>query len=207
VAEGQTTRKGKALQQTERVSLTSIYRVFFEIGVFSFGGGLVPWIYREVVDIKKWMTKEDFVPGIALSQVMPGVSSTNCAIYVGQMLRGAPGALTALIAMLTAPFCIALGAAFAYKWLLGLPGFQETMIGVAAAAIGMLLRTGIEAARMTTKGLAPMAIIAITFVAVGVLRLPIVPVVAIIGPISVALAWRSAPESVPETPSTPEAGA
>ncbi|MDB5641611.1 MAG: chromate transporter [Hyphomicrobiales bacterium] len=195
------------MEQPARVPLTSIYRVFFEIGVFSFGGGLVPWIYREVVEMKKWMSKEDFLPGIALSQVMPGVSSTNCAIYVGQMLRGAPGALTALIAMLTAPFICALGAAWAYKWLLGLTGFQETMIGVAAAAIGMLLRTGIEAARMTTKGVGPAIIIAITFVAVGVLRLPIVPVVAIIGPISVALAWRNAPESTPEPPAKPEADA
>lgn len=195
------------MEQPARVPLSSIYRVFFEIGIFSFGGGLVPWIYRDVVEMRKWMSKEDFLPGIALSQVMPGVSSTNCAIYVGQMLRGAPGALTALLAMLTAPFICALVAAWAYKWLLGLPGFQETMIGVAAAAIGMLLRTGIESARMTTKGVAPMIIIAVTFVAVGVLRLPIVPVVAIVGPISVALAWRkSAPPPTPDA-SKPEAGA
>ena len=181
------------MEQSERVPLTAIYRVFFEIGVFSFGGGLVPWIYRDVVDIRKWMTREDFLPGIALSQVMPGVSSTNCAIYTGQMLRGGPGALTALVGMLTVPFLVSLAAAYAYKTLLGLPGFQETMIGVAAAAIGMLLRTGVDAARLSTKGWAPAVITAVTFLAVGVFRLPIVPVVCIVGPLSVALSWRKTP--------------
>jgi len=181
------------LDQSARVPLGAIYRVFFTIGMFSFGGGLVPWIYRDVVDIRKWMTREDFLPGIALSKVMPGVSSTNCAIYTGQMLRGGPGALTALVGMLTVPFLVSLAAAYAYKTLLGLPGFQETMIGVAAAAIGMLLRTGVDAARLSTKGWAPAVITAVTFLAVGVFRLPIVPVVCIVGPLSVALAWRKSP--------------
>jgi len=184
------------LEQKPRVPLSSIYRVFFEIGLFSFGGGLVSWIYRDVVEVRKWMTKEEFLPGIALAQVMPGVSSTNCAIYVGQILRGAAGATTALVAMLTAPFLAALAAAWAYKWLLTLPGFQETMIGVAAAAIGMLLRTGFDAAKSTTKGLAPIFVMAATFAAVGIFRFPIIPVVAVMGPLSVALAWpkSAAPE-------------
>jgi chromate transporter len=178
------------LDQSARVPLGAIYRVFFTIGMFSFGGGLVPWIYRDVVDVRKWMSREDFLPGVALSQVMPGVSSTNCAIYVGQMLRGTSGALTALVGMLTVPFLVSLLAAYAYKTLLGLPGFQETMIGVAAAAIGMLLRTGVDAARLTVKGWEPALITVVTFLAVGVFRLPIVPVVCIVGPLSVALSWR-----------------
>lgn len=181
------------MEQSARVSLREIYRVFFVIGLFSFGGGLVPWIYRDVVDVRKWMSREDFLPGVALSQVMPGVSSTNCAIYVGQMLRGSAGAVTALVGMLTVPFLVSLLAAYAYKTLLGLPGFQETMIGVAAAAIGMLLRTGIDAARLSTKGWEPAIITAATFLAIGVFRLPIVPVVCVVGPLSVALAWRKAP--------------
>ena len=183
------TRKGQPLDQTARVPLTALYRVFFVIGLFSFGGGLVSWIFRDVVEVRKWMSREDFLPGVALSQVMPGVSSTNCAIYVGQMLRGLPGALTAIIAMLTAPFLTALVAAWAYKSLLHIPGFQETMVGVAAAAIGMLLRTGVEAARPQVRDWAAMSIMIASFLAVGVFRLPLIPVICVLGPISVALAW------------------
>lgn len=175
--------------QTKRVPLLSIYRVFFEIGMFSFGGGLVAWIHREVVDVRKWMSNEEFLSGVALTQIMPGVNSTNSAIYVGQRLRGLAGASTALVAMLTGPFCAVLLAAVTYQYLLGLPGFQATMVGVAAAAIGMLLRTGISSARATTKGLVPLAVMVATFIAVGVFRLPLIPVVGVMAPVSVALAW------------------
>jgi chromate transporter len=184
--------RDEPLEQSVRVPLASIYRVFFVIGLFSFGGGLVSWIFRDVVEIRKWMSREDFLPGVALSQVMPGVSSTNCAIYVGQMLRGMPGALTAILAMLTAPFLTALVAAWAYKSLLHIPGFQETMIGVAAAAIGMLLRTGVEAARPQVRDIAAMFIMFASFLAVGVFRLPLIPVICVLGPLSVALAWPNA---------------
>ncbi len=189
--------EGDRVEQGEKVPLGAIYRVFFEIGLFSFGGGLVAWIHREAVDIRKWMTNEEFLSGVALTQIMPGVNSTNTAIYVGQRLRGLPGAATALGAMLTGPFCAVLLAAVFYQYLLGLPGFQEAMVGVAAAAIGMLLRTGIASAKMTTKGLVPALMMVLTFIAVGILRYPLIPVVCVMGPISVALAfWR--------TPSVPE---
>jgi len=180
------------LDQTRRVPLSEIYRTFFVIGLFSFGGGLVSWIYRDAVDVRKWMSREDFLPGVALAQVMPGVSSTNCAIYVGQILRGWMGALTAITAMLSAPFVISLGAAWAYKSLLHIPGFQETMVGVAAAAIGMLMRTGVEAARPQLRDISAMAVMIASFLAVGVFRFPLVPVICVMGPVSVALAWPSA---------------
>jgi hypothetical protein len=54
----------------------------------------------------------------------------------------------------------------------------------------MQLRTGVDAARLTLKGWEPAVITVVTFLAVGVFRLPIVPVVCIIGPLSVALSWR-----------------
>ena len=180
-----------------RVPLTAIYRVFFEIGLFSFGGGLVPWIHREVVDQRGWMTNEEFLSGIALTQVMPGVNSTNTAIFVGQRLRGLAGASTALLAMLTGPFCAVLLAAVFYQKLLGLPGFQAAMVGVASAAIGMLLRMGITSARITVRRVAPFAMMVATFAAVGLFRLPLIPVVCVMAPISVALAWfASAPRPV-----------
>ena len=60
---------------------------------------------------------------------------------------------------------------------------------MAAAAIGMLLRTGISSAKATTKGLVPLIVMVATFIAVGVFRLPLIPVVCLMAPVSVALAW------------------
>ena len=86
------------------VSLIALYRVFFWIGVFSFGGGLTPWMHREIVELRGWMSREQFLSGYAVAQILPGVNSTNLAIFIGQRLRGPLGAATTLAGMLTAPF-------------------------------------------------------------------------------------------------------
>ena len=54
------------------VSLVSLFLVFFRVGLFSFGGGLSGWIYREVVTLRGWMSDDDFFSGLALSQILPG---------------------------------------------------------------------------------------------------------------------------------------
>ena len=144
--------------KSARVPLGDIFRVFFEIGLLSFGGGLVSWIHREVVGKRHWIEDKEFLSGVALSQILPGVNSTNVGIYVGQRLRGAPGALVAFAAMLTGPFIAVLIAATTYRWLLALPGFSAAVAGVAAVAIGMLLRFGMEAGRVAARGPAAIAV-------------------------------------------------
>lgn len=172
------------------VPLFAIYRVFFWIGVFSFGGGLVPWMQREIVTVRGWMKNEDFVPGIALAQVMPGVNSTNLAVFIGQHLRGLPGVLSALGGMLTGPFFIMIGATMVYQQILDIKPLQIAMTGVAAAAIGMILRTGIGAVHLSlTSGVVSIVIMLATFVMIGVLKWPLLWVVAVMTPLSIAAAW------------------
>ena len=172
------------------VPLFSIYRVFFWIGVFSFGGGLVPWMQREIVTTRGWMKNEDFVPGIALAQVLPGVNSTNLAVFIGQHLRGLPGVAVALSGMLTGPFFIMIAATAIYHQVLEIKPLQIAMTGVAAAAIGMILRTGIGAVQLSiASGIVPIAIMLATFIAIGVLKWPLLWVVAIMTPLSIAAAW------------------
>ena len=178
-----------APQPILHVSLVELYRVFAYIGLMSFGGGLVPWIQREIVNRRGWMTNHDFLPGVALSQVLPGVNSTNLAIFIGQQLRGLPGAAVAIGGLLTGPFIIMIGAAATYKVLLDAPALQVAMSGVAAAAIGMILRTGMIAVQSSGAGLLSIVVMVATFLAIGVFRFPLLWVVAIITPLSVLAAW------------------
>lgn len=179
---------------TPRVSLAALYNTFFWVGLFSFGGGLSSWLHREVVDIRGWMTDDQFFSGYSLTHVLPGVNSSNLAVYIGQHLRGTPGAVVALLALLTAPFFVVIAAAVAYRYLLQVPGFQAAVAGIAAAAIGMLIRLGYIAVRRATTGVAPALIMVAIFVAIGFLRWPLVPVVLVMAPISIALAWPRKPK-------------
>ena len=180
---------------TPHVSLLALYRTFFWVGLFSFGGGLSSWLHREIVDIRGWMTDDQFFSGYSLTHVLPGVNSSNLAVYIGQHLRGTPGAVVALLALLTGPFFVVIAAALAYRYLLQVPGFQAAVAGIAAAAIGMLVRLGYIAARKATTGMAPALIMVAIFVAIGVLRWPLVPVVLVMAPISIAVAWPRKPKA------------
>jgi chromate transporter len=172
------------------VSLFELYRLCFVVGLFSFGGGLTAWFHREIVKVRGWMTDDEFFSGYSLAQILPGVNSTNMAVYIGQHLRGAIGATAALAGLLTGPFVIVLAAAAAYPHVIALPGFPAIMGGVAAAAVGMMFRLGMTSARGARRHLASAVVLVITFVAIGIMRWPLLPVLLVLAPLSIAASWR-----------------
>jgi chromate transporter len=102
--------------QKPAVSLLALYKLFFGVGLFSFGGGLTAWFHREVVLVRGWMTNDEFFSGYSLAQLLPGVNSTNMAVYIGQHVRGAAGSAVALAGLLSGPFFIVIAAAVAIAW-------------------------------------------------------------------------------------------
>ena len=176
----------------KRVSLLSLYGVFLRLGLYSFGGGISSWVHREIVMVRGWVTEEEFMAGYALGQILPGVNSTNLTIFVGQHLRGAVGAVVALTGLLSGPFVAVIAVGIVYRNLLGIPGFQAAIAGVAAVAVGMLLRLGIVLARRVKRRVASALAMLATFVAVGLFNWPLVPVVLVLAPLSIAASWPRA---------------
>jgi chromate transporter len=183
-------------------SLAAIYGVFFRLGLVSFGGGMSAWLYREIVEARRWVTPDAFMAGYALGQILPGINATNVTVYIGQRLRGAPGAAVALTGLLSAPFAIVLATAAVYRRLLDIPGFEAAMAGVAAVAVGMLLRLGVALARRFPWNPVPVAVMVATFVAVGVLNWPLVAVVLALAPVSIAAAWLRPAKETPASDSS-----
>lgn len=175
-------------------SIAVIFGIFFRIGLFSFGGGLSGWVYRDVVVQRGWLDEDEFMSGLALSQVLPGANITNLAIYVGQKLRGAAGAAAAFIGLLSAPFFAVIALASAYSYLRDLPYSDAAMDGIAAAAIGLLLIVAGRGARRAARKPETTITLLATFVGVGLLHWSLLLVVAVVAPLSVLAAWiRSAP--------------
>ncbi|MBL6458010.1 chromate transporter [Belnapia sp. T6] len=168
--------------------LLAILGVFSQLGMASFGGGLAGWMHREVVVRRRWLSEEGFLAGLALGQVLPGPNSVNLALYIGQQLRGFPGAAMAFIGILGPPFLFILGLALLYGWGMGMAGFGVVLGGVAAAGLANSVTTGLRTARHM-RGLWPWVMAGATFIAVGLLRWPMIPVVAVLIPASIGLAW------------------
>jgi len=77
--------------------LLSLFSVFFKIGAFTWGGGyaMLPLIKNEVVEKKRWISSDDFIDGIAVSQSLPGAIAVNTATFVGHKISGRLGSLVA----------------------------------------------------------------------------------------------------------------
>lgn len=169
--------------------LRDIFWLFFQIGTMSFGGGLSAWLFREIVEKRKWMTATEFLSGLTLVQALPGVNMTNMSVYVGQRMRGIPGVLTALFGLLIGPFFILIGLSTAYHTIEQLAWSHAVLAGLATTAVGLLLSMGVKAIRAFKPSLSHAVVLVAIVVLVGVMRLPMVPVVVVIAPISVTIAW------------------
>src|SRR5689334_22688102 len=84
------------MRRTNRVRLSAIFVAFFRLGVVSFGGGTAGWLYREIVERRRWINNTEFLSGAALGRLMPGSGGVNLTVQVGQHLHGGSGALAAV---------------------------------------------------------------------------------------------------------------
>ena len=173
----------------EPPSIAEIFGLFFHIGAFSFGGGLSGWVYREVVMKRHWLEEDEFMSGLALSQVLPGANIINLSVYTGQKLRGAAGAAAAFFGLIFVPFFAVIGIASIYGTLRELSFAEVAMDGVAAAAIGMILIVAGRGIRHAWPRPEALVALGVTFVAVGLLHYSLLLVVAVVAPLSVAAAW------------------
>ena len=182
---------GAIEQQPAIPSTGELFVVFTRIGLTSFGGGLSGWMLREFVQRRAWLGEEEFLSGLALAQAFPGVNVVNLAIWIGYRLRGTPGALAGACGIIVpaAILVVVIAAGFA-----ALTGYKLTHLvldGVGAAAVGLSLQMGLVAARRAAaKGVVPIVVMVVAFVAVGVFHLSLPLVVLVLGAVSVALAYR-----------------
>jgi chromate transporter len=177
---------------TEQVpaKLSEIFLVFLRIGAFSFGGGLTGWVYREVVQRRHWLAEQEFLSGMAVSQILPGANVTNLSIYIGQRLRGTIGAFAALVGLLLVPFFVVIGFLLIYEDVSRIAWVGMATDGVAAAAVGLLILTVWKTATQSGRSIPGTVVMIATFVAVGLLHLPLLPSVLCIAPLSIAAAWK-----------------
>jgi chromate transporter len=170
------------------VPLSAIFLAFLQLGAVSFGGGLSAWVYREVIR-RGWMEEEEFLAGLGLSQVLPGANISNLTVYVGSRLRGLPGALAGLAGLVFIPFFSVIGLLLLYQRIVEHGLLQAALDGVAAAAVGLMILMAWKAGRRSSRSVAGTLVLAATFLLVGVLEWPLIPVVACLAPISIAAAW------------------
>jgi chromate transporter len=171
-------------------TLLELFVAFALIALCGFGGVLA-WSRRMLVEERKWMTAEEFNDAYALCQFLPGPNVVNLSVVFGRRIRGLLGAAVASAGLLGPPFVIVSVIGFVYARFGEIAALQRMLIGVAAAATGLVLGTCAKMALPLLRdrfGIAPLIVLA-TFASVGVLRWPLPWALAVLVPLSIAIAW------------------
>jgi len=168
------------------ISLATLLGVFFRVGMASFGGSSAAWLYREIVKNRRWLSEEEFLSALTLSQILPGANPVNMSIYVGAQLRGGPGGAVAVLGLVGPPFLVILILGALYARIGAYPLVREVMGGLIAVGVGMVLQLGVQLAR-NIRNLIHALIAGTIFVAVGVLHWPMIPVVLVLAPLSIGI--------------------
>jgi chromate transporter len=184
--------------------LLELFLLFSQLGLSSFGGGVSAWIHRAFVEQRGWIGESEFLSALGLSRIMPGANVVNLSVVIGQRLRGAPGAVAAAAGLLAGPSVLVISLALVYRSFGGMDLVSKALEGTAAAAVGLLIAMGVLSARQVLKettqssggalrGGAAMVILIAVFLLVGVLRLPMVPTVLCLAPLSIAVTYFTVP--------------
>ncbi|MEX1167997.1 MAG: chromate transporter [Hydrogenophaga sp.] len=165
-------------------SKTDLFRSFNWLALQGFGGVLAV-VQRELVEKKRWLTREEFVEDWAVAQILPGPNVVNLALMIGGRYFGWGGALAALFGMLLAPLVIVLLLAVLYGSVAETPTAQSALRGMGAVAAGLITGTGIKLIAALEKNPMGMGLCigfaALTFAAIALMRWPLIWVLFVVG--------------------------
>jgi chromate transporter len=167
-----------------------LFITFATIALSGFGGVLA-WSRRMMVEERRWLTPEQFNEAYALCSFLPGPNIINFSVIFGSRFRGPLGGLIALFGLIGPPMVLItiIGALYAHYG--DLPALRRMLIGVAAAAAGLMMATVAKMAGPLFRNRAverPLIGLA-TFGAIGIMHWPLALVLAVLLPVSIALAW------------------
>lgn len=122
------------------VKYCELFWSFFKIGTFTIGGGyaMVPLMEQELVDKKAWMSREEFLDQLALSQSMPGVLAVNMATGIGYRLLGFWGALSAILGNIIMPIVFIILLAMFFRQFRGNEVVEHFFMGVRPAVVALI---------------------------------------------------------------------
>jgi chromate transporter len=173
-------------------SLSDIFFTFNALALQGFGG-VLPVAQRALVEKKRWLTQAQFVEMLSIGQILPGPNIVNLSLMVGDRHFGWRGALAALGGMLLLPMVIVLMLTALYTQFADHAVVSGALRGMGAVAAGLILATGFKlltSLKTNVLGLPVcLALAALTFVAVAVMRWPLVWVLLGLGSAAVAGAW------------------
>ena len=173
-----------------RVGAAALFAGFMRVGISGFGG-VLPFARRILVDERHWLSENEFTEVLSLAQFLPGPNIINVTIIVGRRFRGVLGAVAASLGLMLLPMVIVLVLAAVYERFAQIDAVGRAVHAVSEAAAGLVLAMGFRMTLPLRHATWQIGIAALAFVAIALARLPLLWVIAVLAPLSIAMAWRA----------------
>lgn len=162
----------------------ALFVAFTQLALQGFGGVLAV-AQRELVEKRAWMSKEEFLELLSIGQVLPGPNIVNMALIYGDRCCGWRGAAAALGGVMGVPLLIVLALAWLWQQGAASPLATGALRGMSLVAAGLIVATALRLASTLGRNvMGPAAcalLVALTVLAIGVLRWPLVAVLPVLG--------------------------
>ena len=166
-----------------------IFFTFARVGLSGFGGTLF-WLRRVMVQEKRWLTDAEVLEGLAVGQILPGPNVYNLSFMIGHRFAGVRGGLAATGGLVAGPLVVLVCLGLLYQRYSDVEILRRALGGMAAVAAGLLLASAIGMAAAVPRRFVPWLFMALAFAGVGVMRWPLLYVVAVLAPFAIGSAWR-----------------
>lgn len=168
-------------------SIAEMFTQFLIIGAISFGGGIVAYERALLVEHKKWVGADEFMAALALSQTLPGLNSVNLAAIIGQRMAGLSGAMACVIGLTIPGATVVMALGILYDNGRNDPLANLALAAVAAAATGLIANTVRQMGSNHFHKPLSLALIAVTFTLMSIIKLPLLEVLLIVFPVGLWL--------------------
>jgi chromate transporter len=169
-------------------SAPALFFAFAKMSVAGFGGVLY-WARRAIVDQHRWLSADEFNETYALCHFLPGPNIVNFSMVFGARLRGIVGGIAAFAGLLVPPMLIMTALAAVYSRYGEIESLRRILAGISCAAVGLLIANVLRMAMplVERRDIVGAALLAIVFVAIGIMRLPLAAVLLAAIPLSIAV--------------------
>ena len=148
---------------------------------------MVAYLRQSLVAKHKWVDDKTFVELLSISETLPGLNATNMAVLVGDRLRGAAGAISAICGICLPGAAVMYAVAIAYHAHGDRPLATAILKGVAAAAVGLILATTAQLGRKSLSHVYDLIFVLLTVIGVNLLHQSVPRVLLTVG--TLATLW------------------
>jgi len=170
-----------------QITLAALFVAFLKVSLGAFGGPLA-WARRMIVERLGWLSDREFGDILSFCQFLPGPNVVSVAVCVGAKFRGGAGALAALAGFIVIPWVVGFGLGALYLSYAHLGALQNILRGISAAAAGLIIATGLRLLLPHRRRPAAWLFAALAFGGLAFARLPLLLVLVVLLPLSIAAA-------------------